>query len=68
MELASDDELNHLPVVVLTTSSDRNDVQTAYRLGCSSYVVKPVDFNEFQYAVRGIIDFWFRISRLPDRT
>lgn len=64
-EMMKDEELKQLRVVILTTSSDRKDIDTAYRLGCTSYVVKPVDFNEFQFAVRSIIDFWFRISSLP---
>jgi two-component system, chemotaxis family, response regulator Rcp1 len=57
--------LKHLPVVVLTTSSDQHDVLTMFRLRCNAYVVKPVDFNEFQTVIQGIVDFWFKIASRP---
>ena len=64
-ELTDDDALKHLPVVVLTTSSDQSDVLSTYRLECSAYVVKPVDLNEFLSAIQSITNFWFNIAARP---
>lgn len=64
-EMVADDRLNHLPVVILTTSSDEQDILTMYKLRCSSYIVKPVDFHQFQRVVRGISDYWFTLVVLP---
>ncbi|HTP95480.1 MAG TPA: response regulator [Burkholderiales bacterium] len=66
-ELARDDALKHLPVVVLTTSSDEADVLELYRLRCSSYVVKPVGFENFVATIRLLGDYWLRLVVLPRR-
>lgn len=64
-EVIKDEALRHLPVVVLTTSAAENDVLAMSRLRCSAYVVKPVNFNDFQKAVQSIVEFWFKIAALP---
>lgn len=64
-EMVKDDALKHLPVVVLTTSTDQRDVLKMFQLRCSAYVTKPVDFNEFQNVVQGIANFWFKIVVRP---
>ncbi|HJW27504.1 MAG TPA: response regulator [Rhodocyclaceae bacterium] len=66
-ELAADEELRQMPVVVLTTSADERDVLDMYRARCSSYVVKPVDFDEFLAAIHSIGQYWFKIAVLPSR-
>jgi len=66
-ELVKDDNLKHLPVVILTTSSDEQDVLNMYKLRCSAYAIKPVDFDEFSRIIQGIADFWFTIVALPTR-
>jgi len=66
-ELVKDENLNHLPVVVLTTSSDEKDVLQMYKLRCSGYAAKPVDFNRFLEVIQGITDFWFTVVVLPPR-
>jgi CheY-like chemotaxis protein len=53
-----------IPVVVLTTSADDHDVQTAYSLGASSYIVKPVDFQHFMEVVAHIQLYW-TVVNLP---
>jgi two-component system, chemotaxis family, response regulator Rcp1 len=65
-ELARDDKLKQVPVIVLTTSSSKVDLMISYRLGCNSYVVKPVDFADFQRILNSICDFWFGTAVLPD--
>ena len=64
-EMVKDDALRHFPVVILTTSAAEADVLAMSKLRCSAYVVKPVDFNEFQKAVQSIVDFWFKVATLP---
>jgi len=46
-QIVADDELKHLPVVVLSTSSEAEDIKRMYQLRCSSYITKPVDFDQF---------------------
>ena len=64
-EIDKDDTLNQIPVVVLTSSDADSDVLASYRLSCSSYIVKPVDFEQFSSVVRGIGDYWFTLVVLP---
>jgi len=64
-EIVTDEQLRHLPVVVLTTSEAEQDILSMYNLRCSSYIVKPVDFNQFVRVVRGIGNYWFTVVALP---
>jgi two-component system response regulator len=54
-----------LPVVVLTSSREAPDVQQAYRLGANSYIVKPVDFDQFVDAVGSVGVYWLRLNQPP---
>ncbi|MFZ5877349.1 MAG: response regulator [Nitrospirota bacterium] len=63
--MVADARFSHLPVVILTTSSDEQDILKMYKLRCSSYIVKPVDFDQFQRVVQGISDYWFTLVVLP---
>jgi two-component system, response regulator len=67
-EIKSDRLLRHIPVVVLTTSSSREDILTAYGLGISAYMQKPMSFSELTARIKVFSDFWFRIATLPDTT
>jgi two-component system response regulator len=64
-ELVKDDALNHIPVVILTTSADEQDVLKMYKLRCNAYATKPVDFNQFLHIIQGIADFWFTVVVRP---
>lgn len=64
-ELVRDEHLNHLPVVVLTTSKDEKDILQMYKLRCSGYATKPIDFDQFLGVIKGIADFWFTVVVLP---
>ncbi|MCP4244826.1 MAG: response regulator [bacterium] len=63
--IRADDRTKHLPVVVLTSSDDQRDVVESYRLGANSYVCKPVNFNQFQEAVRHVQFYWLRLNEPP---
>lgn len=64
-EIVRDDALRALPVVVLTTSSAEQDIIDMYRLRCSSYITKPVEFGDFQNVVQQIRSYWFTLVELP---
>ena len=64
-EMSQHEQLKHLPVVVLTTSRAQTDVLYSYAMGCNSFIVKPVDFDDFQKTVNSICDYWFETSTLP---
>ena len=54
-----------LPVVVMTSSRLDPDIERAYRLGANSYVVKPVDFEQFSGVVRSIGLYWMLVNQAP---
>ena len=66
-EIAKDEALRNLPVVVLTTSAESLDVSRMYGLRCSSYLTKPVDFESFTAAIRDLGNYWFNLVVLPQR-
>lgn len=66
-QLRSDPRTRLIPVIVLTSSSQEKDVIESYRLGCNSYIRKPVDFAEFLEAVRQLGLYWLLINESPPK-
>lgn len=66
-EVKSDPTLNHIPVVVLSTSRAERDVLACYHLHANCYLQKPVDFEAFAALIRGLEDFWLSKVSLPSR-
>ncbi len=64
-EIKADPALNHIPVVVLTSSDADEDVLKAYKLQASCYVKKPVLFQEFLKTIKLIDEFWLTVVKLP---
>jgi two-component system, chemotaxis family, response regulator Rcp1 len=64
-EIKADDNLKHIPVVILTTSQDEQDVLKSYNLYANCYITKPVDLDQFITVVKSIEDFWLGIVVLP---
>ncbi|MGW5738401.1 MULTISPECIES: response regulator [Streptomyces] len=66
-KIKSDQDLQDIPVVVLTTSAAEEDILRSYKLHANAYVTKPVDLDQFIAAVRQIDDFFVQVVRLPRR-
>ncbi len=64
--LKSDPVTKIIPVVVLTSSKEENDMVESYRLGVNSYIVKPVDFDKFIESVKNIGMYWLLLNQQPD--
>lgn len=63
--MREDPRTRDVPVVVITSSREDRDLAEAYRLGANSYVVKPVDFNQFSEAVGQLGLYWVLINEIP---
>jgi CheY-like chemotaxis protein len=63
--IKSDSNLKIIPVVVLTTSTDKRDIEKCYAEGANSYIQKPVDFNGLIDSIQRLKDYWFQIVVLP---
>ncbi len=64
-KIKGDRKLKLIPVVVLTSSKEENDVIKSYDLGVNSYIRKPVDFDQFVETVRQIGFYWLLINEQP---
>ncbi len=64
-QLKSDPQLKSIPVVILTSSREEQDLIRSYNLGVNAYVVKPVDFGEFINAVKLLGGFWAVVNEPP---
>ena len=66
-QMRADPNLRRIPVVALTTSKQESDIIRTYDLGANSYIVKPVDMDQFINAIKVLKDYWFQIVVLPPR-
>ena len=67
-EIKSDHELRSIPVVILTTSNDEQDVRRAYDLGANSYITKPVTGSKLHDVLATLAEYWSQVVVLPDPT
>jgi CheY-like chemotaxis protein len=63
-EIKSDERLEHIPVVVLTTSQAEQDIIRSYHLRANAFITKPVDLDQFFRVVKTIDEFWLQIVKL----
>ncbi|NER03939.1 MAG: response regulator, partial [Okeania sp. SIO3C4] len=66
-EIKADLNLRLIPVIVLTTSKEEEDIYTSYQLGISSFIVKPVTFEGLITVIQSLSRYWFEIVELPAR-
>lgn len=64
-QIRAEEKLKMIPVIVLTSSRQEEDLEKCYQLGVNAYVVKPVDFHEFINAVKELGIFWGLINEPP---
>ena len=65
-QIKANENTRTIPVVIMTSSKEEQDVITSYDLGVNSYVVKPVDFEGFAKAVSELGFYWLMINELPE--
>lgn len=67
-KIRADDRTRRMPVVILTSSKQEEDLAAGYDLGANSYIRKPVDFKEFAEAVRQLGFYWLALNEAPPKT
>jgi DNA-binding response OmpR family regulator len=67
-EIKENNNFKDIPTIILTTSSAEKDIVRAYDLHANSYIVKPLDFDEFMTVIGSIQDFWFKVVTLPPKS
>ena len=63
--IRADPRTKSMPVVILTTSREERDIVSSYELGVNSYIVKPVDFEQFVEATRTLGLYWLLLNQRP---
>lgn len=64
-EIKTDNELKHIPIVVLTTSKGEEDIYRSYDLGVNSFVTKPVSYSSLVNTMKIMGKYWFEVVQLP---
>ena len=63
--IRSDEQTKDIPVIVLTTSKEQQDIVDAYHLNVNAYILKPVDFGGFTEAMKAMGMFWILLNQRP---
>lgn len=64
-KIKADEEKKTIPVVILTSSKEEQDIIKSYKLGVNAYIVKPVEFDSFMKAVAELGLFWLVLNQAP---
>ena len=65
-QLKKDPELKVIPIILLTTTGNKEDIERGARLGVNDYIIKPVEFDSFMHKVKGLGKYWALISNLTN--
>jgi len=63
--IRGDDRTKHLPVIMLTSSQEQQDIIASYALHVNSYIQKPVDFKQFEETVSQLGFYWMMVNQVP---
>ena len=66
-QVREDERTCMLPVVILTSSKEENDLAKSYKLGANSYIRKPVDFKQFSDAIKNLGLYWLVLNEVPPK-
>jgi two-component system response regulator len=64
-KVKSDPRTKNIPIVIMTSSKEEQDLMSGYNLGVNSYIQKPVDFNQFRETVKSVGLYWLVINQPP---
>jgi len=64
--IKSSESTRNIPVVIFTSSNEERDVVNSYNIGTNSYIVKPMEFRDFDVVIRDIGNYWITHNRIPD--
>jgi CheY-like chemotaxis protein len=56
--LKKNDDIKHIPTVILTTSDNQKDLEECYRLGVSGYVLKPLKYDDYVEKIKNVLSYW----------
>jgi chemotaxis family two-component system response regulator Rcp1 len=63
-EIKASTYLKRIPVIILTTSNDEQNIQSAYAVHANCYITKPVDFEKFSEVIESILNYWATVVKL----
>lgn len=66
-EIKVDENLKHIPIVIMTISQAEEDILKSYKLHANCFITKPIDLNQFIKVIKSIEEFWFSIVKLPPK-
>lgn len=64
--IKQDDQLQSIPAIIFSTSSNSKDIESCYRHGIGGYIVKPMNFSRLQKLIETLLAYWFKAVELPD--
>ncbi len=67
-EIKVDEDLKHIPIVIMTISQAEDDILKSYKLHANCFITKPIDLNHFIKVIKSIEEFWFSVVKLPPKS